>query len=152
MKVFLGLVAAGLLLTACDKDKFQTKPTIEVKSFEPGIVPIGGSMQVRLQFSDKEGDVDDSVTVIRLRKNSREFEPRPFTRQFKIPAFPDKTKGELSLNLAWATFLTLQNPPLRIPGQNINEPDTLQLSFSVKDAAGNRSDTVTLSSDIVVIR
>lgn len=152
MKVFLGLVAAGLLLAACDKEKFQTKPTIEVMAVEPDVVPIGGALQVRLQFTDKEGDVDDSVTVIRLRLNERDFDAQPFARQFKIPAFPDKTKGEISINMAWATFLTLQNPPLRIPGQNVNEPDTLSLSFSVKDAAGNRSDTVTLPNNIIVIR
>lgn len=152
MKVLLGLLAASLLIIACSKEKFQTKPRIEIKSAAPDVVPIGGALQVRLEFTDKEGDVHDSLTVIRTRLNQRDFGAQPFTIRYKIPAFPNKTRGEMDVNMSWSTALTLQNPPLRIPGQNVNEPDTLALRFLVSDAAGNHSDTVSLSSHIVVIR
>ena len=152
MKVVYGLLALALMAVACSKDKFQTKPQIEVKSFVPDVVPIGGTLTVSLEFTDKEGDVDDSVTVIRTRVNERDFSATPFPIRYKIPAFPDKSKGQIDINMSWATALTLQNPPLRIPGQNINEPDTLSLKFFVKDAAGNTSDTATLSTNVIVVR
>lgn len=152
MKVLYGFIAAALLVTACDKEDFQTKPKIEIKSVTPDVVPVGGSLQVRLEFTDKEGDVDDSITVIRTRLNIREFDPKPYTLKFKIPTFPDKTRGEMDVTMLWATALTLQNPPLRIPGTNTFERDTLQLAFSVLDAAGNRSDTVQLASSVIVVR
>lgn len=152
MKAIIGIVAAGLLLTACEKNELETKPEIEVKSVSSSEVPIGGNLMVTLEFRDKEGDVDDSVTIIRKRLNQRDIDAQPFARRFKIPVFPDKTNGEMDVSLSWAQFLTLQNSPLRVPGENRNEPDTLQLSFSVRDAEGNRSDTVTLDQDIIVIR
>lgn len=152
MKVFIGLVAAGLLLAACDREKLETKPSITVKSVEPELVPIGGSLQVRLEFADKEGDLNDSVTIIRRRLNERDIDAEDFVRRFKIPPFPEKSRGEMDIDLSWGTFLTLQSQPLRIPGQNANEPDTLRLSFAVRDAEGNRSDTVTLPNNIIVIR
>ncbi len=152
MKVVYGLMALALVAVACDKDKFETKPQITVKSFVPEVVPISGTLTVSLEFTDKEGDVDDSVTVIRTRLNQRDFGAMPFPIRYKIPPFPDKTKGQIDINMAWATALTLQNPPLRIPGQNFNEPDTLSLRFFVKDAKGNNSDTVALGSNVIVVR
>lgn len=152
MKAVLGIFAAGLLLVACEKNNLETKPEIEVKSISTEQVPIGGNLIVTLEFRDKEGDVDDSVTIIRKRLNARDIDAQPFARRFKIPPFPDKTTGEMDVSLSWAQFLTLQNSPLRIPGENRNENDTLQLSFSVRDAEGNRSDTVTIDRNIIVIR
>lgn len=152
MKVVYGLLALALGIMACNKDEFQTKPQIKILSATPGVVPISQSLTVTLEFTDKEGDVDDSVTVIRTRINQRDFTKRPFPFRYKIPLFPDKTRGEMDVNMPWTTALTLQNPPLRIPGTNTNEPDTLRLQFSVKDAKGNRSDTVTYEQNVIVIR
>ncbi|OLY92772.1 hypothetical protein SAMN05444008_10259 [Cnuella takakiae] len=152
MKVVYGLLALALGLMACNKDEFQTKPQIKVLSATPDVVPIGQALTVSLEFTDKEGDVDDSVTVIRTRINQRDFTKLPFTIKYKIPLFPDKTRGEMDVNMAWSTALTLQNSPLRIPGTNTNEPDTLRLQFSVKDAKGNRSDTITFDKNVIVIR
>lgn len=152
MKAVFGLLALAIVAAACDKDEFQTKPQITVRAATPDVVAIGQPLQVSLEFTDKEGDVDDSVTVIRTRVNARDLSQRPFTIRYKIPLFPDKQKGEMEVSMPWATALTLQNPPLRIPGTNTNEPDTLRFQFSVKDAKGNRSDTVTLDRNIVVIR
>lgn len=152
MKIVYGLLAMALITVACSKDKFETKPKITIKSFAPDVVPIGGTLTISLEFTDKEGDVDDSVTVIRTRLNGRDFTKTPFPIRYKIPTFPDKSKGQIDINLPWATSLTLQSPPLRIPGQNINEPDTLSFKFFVKDAKGNSSDTATMSGNVVVIR
>lgn len=152
MKVVFGLLALALGVLACNKEDFQTKPQIRVLSATPELVAIGQPLQVALEFTDKEGDVDDSVTVIRTRLNSRDLIKTPFPIRYKIPLFPDKQKGEMEVSMAWATALTLQNPPLRIPGTNTNEFDTLRLQFSVKDAKGNRSDTVTMEQNVIVIR
>lgn len=152
MKVVYGLLALALGMLACNKDEFQTKPQIKILSVTPGVVPISQTLTVTLEFTDKEGDVVDSVTVIRTRLNQRDFSKRPFTFRYKIPVFPYKTRGEMEVNMPWSTALTLQNPPLRIPGTNTNEPDTLRLQFSVRDAKGNRSDTATIEQNVIVIR
>ena len=59
MKAHL-IICMGLsimVLTSCDKDKFQTKPTIEIKSISTKEVPAqNGTMNIRLNFTDKEGE------------------------------------------------------------------------------------------------
>ena len=66
MKIKYGSIAIILMiLFACSKNEYETKPKISIKSVSPHFVPLNGSLNVRLEFKDKEGDVDDSLYVIR---------------------------------------------------------------------------------------
>lgn len=151
MKVFAIIIAAGLLLTACDKDDFQTKPKIEIKSAGPDEVAVGGGLSISLRFTDKEGDVNDSIYIIRERLNARDVSPgKVRTIDFDIATFPDKQSGDIDINLNY-TLLTFNNSTIPLPGSR-SEPDTLSLRFFVKDAAKNTSDTIALDKNIIVIR
>lgn len=151
MKVVVSLFFGIVLIVACKKDKFETKPTIEIKSISTDVVPRNGDLTVSLTVTDKEGDVDDSLYVIRERLNRRAAAPRTRTLPYKIPTFPDKTKVEIEIILDNSTALTLNSPAITIPGQPGKfEPDSLVLKFVAVDKAKNRSDTV--SRNIVVIR
>jgi hypothetical protein len=59
------LTVLVLLALACNKDKFQTKPTISIKSMNTEFVPLNGTLVITLECTDKEGDVQDSVIIIR---------------------------------------------------------------------------------------
>ena len=151
MKAFLVVVMVVMILIACDKDKFQTKPQIEIKSFNTDVVPRNGSLVVNLTVTDKEGDVDDSVVVIRERLNERALPPTSRILKYKIPEFPDRSKIDMEVLLDGATALTLQSSPIAIPGQQgVFEPDTLNLRFFVIDKQKNVSDTV--DRGVIVIR
>lgn len=151
MKVFALMALAGLLLAACNKDDFQTKPKIEVSSANPDVVGVGGGLTISLTFTDKEGDVDDSIYIIRQRLNVRDVSAgKVRTIPFDIASFPDKQKGNIDINLDY-TLLTFNNSAIPLPG-SLSEPDTLAFSFFIKDAAENTSDTVTLNKNIIVIR
>lgn len=151
MKSIISLSALFILILACNKDKFQTKPRITVKSVSNKLIPFNGSIDITLEFTDKEGDVNDSIFVIRQRLNRRGPLVRP-PSPYKIPAFPNTTKGEFIISLEYNLGLTFGISPIRIIGSNParNEPDTMSIKFVAKDKAGNKSDTATVENVIII--
>lgn len=148
------IIAAVLVFTfiACNKDKFQTKPTISIKSINTEVVPQNGTFVITLECTDKEGDVEDSLILIKKRLNRRVVTTVRDTLRFKIPTFPANSRTEIQAVLDYQNILSALNPP-NIPGSNPlqRELDTLVLRLAVRDKAGNTSDTVE-SRQIYVIR
>lgn len=151
---FRMIFAAVLVFTfiACNKDKFQTKPTISIKSVNTEIVPLNGTFIMTLECTDKEGDVEDSLILIKKRLNRRVVTTVRDTLRFKIPTFPANTRTEIEAVLDYQNILSALNPP-NIPGSNPirKELDTLIIRVAVRDKAGNTSDTIE-SKQIYVIR
>ncbi|MGZ8525898.1 MAG: hypothetical protein ACXWV1_15810 [Chitinophagaceae bacterium] len=144
MKGFLSLfLFASVILIACDKDKFQTKPTISIKSINTDFVPLNGKLIIELECTDKEGDVQDSVIIIKKRLNRRQVQTIRDTLRYKFPGFPISNRTEIQATLDYQSILSAFSPPF-IPGANPpqREPDTLILRFAVRDNAGNTSDTI----------
>jgi len=141
-----------LLLAACHKDKFETKPSIRIKTYNTKLISPNGSLVVTLECTDKEGDVQDSLTIIKTRQNIRVVPTIRDVLRYKFPTFPKNTTTELVATLDYQAILSAINPP-SIPGSNPpqKESDTLQLGFIVRDNAGNTSDTIT-SDRIIVTR
>jgi hypothetical protein len=140
-KLFLFLSFSAFVIS-CDKDKFETKPTLEVVETSSDYVPKNGDLRVRLEFTDKEGDVTDSVILLRQRMNLKNTViSNPI--KYSIPTHPAITKADIEVNLEYVNGLTFGFPAINIPGTNPTqyEPDTLQLKFVVRDAQGNKSDT-----------
>jgi hypothetical protein len=103
-----------------------------------------------LGFTDKEGDVDSSLIFIRQRLNRRNT-TAVASQKFTVPDFPNKSEGEIEVLLNSTTQLSRGFNALRIPGTgNVNEPDTMKLSFVLADKAGHRSDTV--ATTVIVMR
>lgn len=153
MKTSVTLAAIVILaMLACSKDKFQTVPSLRVKSVSTEVVPLNGSLRVILEFTDKEGDVQDSIWVKKKRINRRTTATLRDSLLYKIPGYPDKTKGEFEITLDYQSILSAINPP-NIPGSNPprKEPDTLNVKFAVRDKAGHTSDSVSIGQ-IVVLR
>ena len=151
MKFSLAFLAVlAVVVIACNKDKFQTKPTIEIKSVNANYIPLNASLLVKLDVTDKEGDVQDSVIIIKHRLNKRVVTTLRDTIRFKFPKFPISTRTEVEVLLDYQNLLSALNPPT-IPGSSPpqREPDTLILRMAVRDNAGNTSDTVTTPQVIV---
>jgi hypothetical protein len=134
---FLGLGA--FFFAACNKDKFETKPQLKIESLSSDFVPQGQALNINFSFTDKEGDVDDTLYVVRTRLNQR----GPYTDaeaiEYKIPSFPDQQSGEIRLTMPYALGLTFGISPVTTGG--IKELDTLSLKFVVMDKEKNKSDT-----------
>lgn len=138
------VIATILLITilACNKDKFQTKPGIEIKSLNTLEVPApAGNLEIRMEYTDKEGDLGDgTLTYIRIRTNTLGI-PNPTindkvdTVKSAIPEFPNTTKGDLFLNIPY-NFMDED------PGRN----DTMYFKITVSDIKNNSSDTISTAT------
>lgn len=150
MKITVSILALCIVFASCGKEKFTTAPQLEVKDVSSTIIPRNGDLSVRLEFRDKEGDVSDSLFVIRERLNVKDQATKPYVIKYKIPVFPNKSSGEFQVDLAYNFALTLQLSPIRIPGTSENEPDTLRLKFVATDLQKNVSDTAVINRVIVM--
>jgi len=139
-------------MIACGKDKFQTIPQLTLRTKTPDVVPVNGTLRLNVEYTDKEGDVSDSLFIVRQRLNVRGPLQLPQS-PYDVPDFPHTDKGEFEISLAYQAGLIFGLPPLRIPGSNPvkNEIDTLRLKIVAKDKAGNKSDTLVVDN-IYVIR
>ena len=153
MKLSLFVIVALVVITvACGKDKFQTKPTISVKSINGNFIPLNGTLVITLECTDKEGDVQDSVIIIKKRLNKRVVATIRDTLRYKFPVFPKNTQTLVQATLDYQSILSALNPPF-IAGSSPpkREVDTLILRMAVRDNAGNTSDTIS-SPTIYVFR
>lgn len=147
---YITLCAGILLALACGKDKPETKPSIEIKSVSGNVVPVGSDLQIVLEFNDKEGDVDDSLFVRRVRLNTMgavRGERLIDSFYLMIPAFNQKSTGEIILNLQYNFHLKDA-----IEAQKINDKeiaDSVLFRFALQDKGGHTSDTVSTEQIVV---
>ena len=149
-RIWLALIIVFGMI-ACDKDKFQSVPQLKLKSMSPEVVPVNGTLRLNIEYTDKEGDVSDSLFIVRQRLNVRGPVQLPQS-PYDVPDFPHTDKGEFEVSLAYQAGLIFGLPPLRIPGSNPvkNEIDTLRLKIVAKDKAGNKSDTLVVDNVYVI--
>ena len=147
-KLLLYSTLSLLLFVACGKDKFETRPTIEIKSISPNPVPINFPLVIDLEYTDKEGDIADSLFVRKIRINQKKVGLTlrdSFYLQLPGDA-PEKNKGTIRLTLDYQNYvISAQNP-----GAPPNAaPDSLIFRFALRDKAKNTSDTV--DSELIVV-
>ena len=141
MNKLLFVGALALVVVACSKDKFETKPKITSVSFRDEVIPATGGLFVAdLGFTDKEGDINQ-VFVIRRRINRRDTSTR--TLPYAVPETNGENQGQIRVSMPTATDLLILLNPIRIPGTTPPqfETDSLELRFYVRDVEGNTSDT-----------
>lgn len=142
---FLIAAIVAIVIVACEKNKFETRPQITIKSIDPTVIPLGGSLSIRLEYTDKQGDLGkDTLISIRRRLNRRGLTnagSSPDTLHNIIPDFPNKGKGEFEIKFDGPRYLR----------QSDIENDSILFRFVAKDRGGNVSDTITTGT-IVVLR
>jgi hypothetical protein len=144
-KILVSLVTV-LFFAACNKDKFNTTPSLRLISLSSNVIPNGGTLRIELQVTDKEGDISDTLYFKKIRTNKI---VRPTVRdslKFAIPEVDKIRNGIIQLDLQYQTHLISAlnpgNPPVN---------DTMNIEVVVRDKAKNRSEPLTISN-IVVIR
>jgi len=148
MKTRISLFAIIVfVVVACGKDRFETIPKLKLKSRNTDIVAINGNLVLHIEYTDKEGDVSDSLLIVRERLNLRGTTQLPAS-PYGIPDFPPTDKGEFEVTLGYQFGLVFGLGPLRVPGSNPirNEVDTLRLKIVARDRAGNKSDTLVVDN------
>ena len=151
-RVTLVLIIA-LAMISCGKDRFQTVPQLKFKSKSPDKSPVqpnepNNQLRLNFEFTDKEGDLTDSVFIIRQRLNVRRPETKP-ADPYKIPAFAKTDKGEFEITLQYQLQLVTGFGAIgAIPATNppTNQIDTLRIKIVARDKAGNKSDTLVIDN------
>lgn len=137
-------------LVSCNKDKLATKPSLKLKSFGPALVSNGGSLKIDLEFADLEGDISDTIYVEKIRINKQSTPTVRNILELAIPAVPNPTRGNIILTLGFQVHLVSAiNPPVISLNPLVVENDSLILKMSLRDQAGNYSDTLT--SPLIVV-
>ena len=150
LRLLVVLLVITVVSEACDKDKFQTKPTLTLKSKNGDIIPSVSALVLDFEFTDKEGDIDDTLYVKKIRINTIKVPTIRDSFALPVPTFPKHTQGEVRVTLDHGFYLiSAINPPKDpVTGKNMN--DTLMLKFALKDRFRNISDTVTVGPIIVL--
>jgi hypothetical protein len=123
-----------LLILSCGKDDFQSRPQLTLKSVSTTTVPPQGDLQIIMRLTDKEGDFVDTVWVQKITTRCPGSNFRD-SLLYRIPNDAPRDKnfdGEVVMSFTYA--FELQPRCVR--------PDTAVFSFWMKDAKGNKSDTV----------
>lgn len=139
----IAILSLAILIAACNKDKFQTKPRIEVKNYSSKEIPKNGVLILRLNYFDKEGDIGEGhFYMFRKRTNKIPANAeKPDVLNYTLPAFTNKDQGEIRMDLKEFDFLN----------EDTRENDTMFFRIAVTDRAGNTSDTLE-TDQIVVIK
>ena len=140
----IAMIVFACYLVSCSKDKFQTTPHIEVKDYSSKRIPRNGTLVIRINYFDKEGDLGKgTMYVFRQRLNKippnqdRPDEPGPYA----IPDFTNRDQGELRLEYREDNFLS----------ESTSENDTMVFKIAVTDRAGHTSDTLTTDQIVVLL-
>lgn len=146
--LYIAVLMFGLV--SCSKDKLQSTPTLKLKSVSSTEVFSGGTLVVSLDFTDKEGDISNTIYVEKIRKNLRTVPTIRDTFSLTIGDYPKNPRGVLALNLEYGNYLVSAiNPPKVSDNPPLYENDTLVIRFALRDLAGNVSDTVTTPTIVV---
>jgi len=139
----------ALIVFACSKDKFETKPTLKIQDISPNPLPKNSvPLVIDLEYTDKEGDLatDSAIFVRKIRINKKKV-GKTLRDSFWLPLpgdVPKKTKGSIRLTLDFETYAKSADDPGNPPA-----PDSLIFRFSMRDKANHASDTV--ESGLVII-
>jgi len=140
------IITFGML--SCGKDKFETKPQLEYLSRNTDIVNPGQALRLNIEFRDKEGDVSDTLFIVRQRLNKKGPVQLPASF-YLIPDFPKTDKGEFEITLDYSNDLTTALTAIPIPGSGTpakKEIDTLRIKILARDLGGNKSDTLVVDN------
>jgi hypothetical protein len=138
--IFLSLLSLG-----CNKNKFSTTPSLKYLSENTRVVHSGEEIRFTLSFTDKEGDLTDSLT---LSKQVGNCPAGNAVQLYPLPVFPTTKdqKGEIVVTL----FYNVGGVNTIGATQCTPQDDTAFFKFVLKDKAQHSSDTASSPSIIII--
>ncbi|MEJ8842733.1 hypothetical protein WG954_10100 [Lacibacter sp. H375] len=143
----LFLFVFASLLAGCGKDKYTTKPQVEIKSIKQGEVfnPAGGNanfIEFDLTVTDKEGDAQGEIIIDKLDAPSPACQLNSFTDEvYTIPNFPGEPNQKVNVKVKYASGSIIGYGTLS--GNNCNsQPHIAIFRFRIVDKTGDTSNAV----------
>lgn len=137
LHTFIGLAGLAVMVVAgCKKDGITTKPKLTFKRVTTEHILLNQDISFIMEFSDKEGDFNDSILVIKEAFTMCPDESFADSAKWQMPDLAGRknVQGELEIKMSYVNDLAVQVCGL----------DTVQTAifkFVIKDLAGNVSDT-----------
>lgn len=137
MRYLIILSAFAFLFAGCGKDKFETKPHLTFNSVSTTELRAGQLLQFKLGFTDKEGDISNSLYVEKVVSDCGDSN---WKEVYNLPGFPASSnqKGEVVFTLG---FNAGTEWPDVSPKCSKDEIATFR--FAIQDKENNTSDTIT---------
>ncbi len=147
-KLILTVLVIAAVGVACQKDKFNTKPTLEFKTVNSTVIGPGQQLIITLRYTDKEGDIQNKIY---LQKQVKDCIRDTIGTNLAIPGnVPEKTNSEGDIVISYSYSPDLTYPPIGEPSCPGN--DTCIYRFVLQDKAGNVSDTVSTPQIVILKR
>lgn len=143
--LFLSAIFAFLIFCSCNKEKFDTIPSLKFSSVNNSELFPGQLLKFTLSFTDAEGDVSDTIYVIKEVPNCP---LSGFTQSYPVPDFPfsKDQKGDISVLFGY-NYSDPGIPDVKPPKCLMN--DTAYFKFVLKDKQNHLSDTAVSPAIII---
>ncbi len=143
------LLAIPFVFYACKKEDYTTKPQISFKSINNKQLKPGDILVFQLNFTDKEGDIQDTLWVQKISRICPTTAGAQFTSRNRVPNFTPTSnlKGILEIGYAYNSSVGGYQTMSGCGNKN----DTTYFKFWLKDKANNVSDTI-ISENIVLLK
>ncbi|MBS1738776.1 MAG: hypothetical protein JSS98_19520 [Bacteroidetes bacterium] len=141
----LSAIFALLLFCSCNKEKFNSVPSLKFSTVNNTDLYSGEVLKLTLTFTDAEGDVSDTIYVI---KSVPGCALSGFSQAYKVPDFPSSKnqKGDISVLFGYNS----NDPTLPdVKGPKCNMNDTAYFKFVLKDKQNHLSDTAVSPAIII---
>jgi hypothetical protein len=81
------LLAIPVMFYACKKDTYTSKPQLSIKSINSTVLKQGDLLYFQIQFTDAEGDIQDTLWVQKVSRTCPTTFGVQFTSKNKVPDF-----------------------------------------------------------------
>jgi hypothetical protein len=141
--------AIAAMFYGCSKDSYNTKPKISIRSISSTVLSPGGLLLFQIEFTDKEGDIQDTLYVQKFSKVCPGTPNVQFLSKNRVPDFTPTSdlKGILEIGYGYNVNIPGYESMLSCAGKT----DTTYFKFWLKDKANNISDTIT-SENIILLK
>ena len=142
-------------LVACSKDKFASKPSLKFKSISSYDIGNKELFEIRLEYTDAEGDLSVDNDALSIRRVVSRCKTDTGKFPYNLPEVPEtkNSSGEIVIRFANNTIDYInQGYALYAKASCVSSllTDTTTFYFSIKDKAGNVSDTIKIDQPVLV--
>lgn len=138
LHTFIGLAGLAVMVVAgCKKEGITTKPKLTFKSVTTEQVQLNQDISFTFDFSDKEGDFNDSIWVIKTSTSWCDGASFADSVSWTMPDLSGRknVEGELEIRMLYQLDLAA------IACDGVDTLENVLFKFYIKDLAGNVSDT-----------
>ena len=137
-----------MLLLSCNKSKFNTIPSLKIKSVNTSVLRQGQVLTFTLAFTDAEGDLSDSFFVQEKVLNCA---AGGFAKDLRaLPTFPTTKNQEGEIIVSYGYRVNSTYYPVNLRDPQCSKNDTAIFKFVLRDKAQHKSDTA-VSDKIVIV-